>query len=90
MSCFGGGPRTADSRQLSRVSSSQSLMDAGMASGAQPEGELAVQENGGVTNNGRKRKAGVKGKGKEVSLASSGTTNSKVFYYFSISILSQA
>jgi hypothetical protein len=59
-------------------------MDPGI--GAQLEGELAVQDNGGGTNNGRKRKPGVKGKGKEASLASSGTANSKVF--FSISVLS--
>jgi hypothetical protein len=69
----------AVSGQLSRVTSSQSLMDPGI--GAQLEGELAVQDNGGGTNNGRKRKPGVKGKGKEASLASSGTANSKVFFF---------
>ncbi|KAF3334347.1 transcription factor bHLH62 [Carex littledalei] len=78
MSCFGSGPHMAVSGQLSRVSSSQSLMDAGMTGGAQLEGELTVQESGGGANNGRKRKAGVKGKGKEASLASSGTANSKM------------
>ncbi|KAJ1685674.1 hypothetical protein LUZ63_017064 [Rhynchospora breviuscula] len=83
MPCFGGGPHMAMSGQLSRVSSSQSLMDAGMTGGVQLEGELPVRENGGGgggggANNGRKRKAGVKGKGKEASLASSGTVSSKI------------
>ncbi|KAJ3701597.1 hypothetical protein LUZ61_005302 [Rhynchospora tenuis] len=79
MACFGGGPNMAMSGQLSRVSSSQSLMDAGMPGGPQLEGELPVRENGGGgANNGRKRKAGVKGKGKEASLASSGTVSSKI------------
>lgn len=72
----------AVSGQLSRVSSSQSLMDAGMTGGALLEGELTVQESGGGANNGRKRKAGVKGKGKEASLASSVTANSKVLFNF--------
>lgn len=72
----------AVSGQLSRVSSSQSLMDAGMTGGAQVEGELTMQESGGGANNGRKRKAGVKGKGKEASLASSGTANTKVLFNF--------
>jgi hypothetical protein len=82
MSCFGGGPHMAVPGQLSRVSSSQSLISAGITGGTQLEGELALQENGGGTNNGRKRKAGIKGKGKDPSLATSGTADSKVSVFF--------
>ncbi|KAJ3671928.1 hypothetical protein LUZ60_008007 [Juncus effusus] len=73
-------PSFGTAGHLSRVSSSQSLMDVGLTNGAQLEENGANNSNNNNSNsNGRKRKASAKGKGKETHLAScSNAPNSKI------------